>query len=42
MARFNCRMVICDIDHDFVITVKVAGVSRYALDVKESHYNAVL
>jgi peroxiredoxin family protein len=32
----------CDVDHDFVVKVEVGGVSRYTLDVKESHYNAVL
>jgi peroxiredoxin family protein len=32
----------CDVGHDFVVKAEIGGVSRYALDVKESHYNAVL
>ncbi|TNG01057.1 MAG: hypothetical protein EP297_02875 [Gammaproteobacteria bacterium] len=32
----------CDVDADLVVKAEVAGVSRYTLDVMESHYNAVI
>ncbi len=32
----------CDMEHDLVVSAEVFGVSRYTLDVRDSHYNAVI
>jgi peroxiredoxin family protein len=34
--------IACDVSKDFVISAQIGGVSRYTLDVQQSHYNAVL
>ncbi|MEA3410148.1 MAG: DsrE/DsrF/DrsH-like family protein, partial [Pseudomonadota bacterium] len=32
----------CEVSEDLVVDVEVCGVSRYTLDVRDSHYNAVI
>ena len=32
----------CDMDADLIVNAQVSGVSRYMIDVRDSHYNAVI
>ncbi|MCP4286259.1 MAG: hypothetical protein GY792_17730, partial [Gammaproteobacteria bacterium] len=32
----------CDMEHDLIVSAEVSGVSHYTLDVRDSHYNAVI
>lgn len=34
--------LMLDVDEDLIVSAEVSGVSSYAIDVRESHYNAVL
>jgi peroxiredoxin family protein len=35
-------VLMLDVNEDLIVTAEVSGVSSYAIDVKQSHYNAVL
>jgi len=34
--------IACDIESELIVDAKVAGVSRYTIDVQDSHYNSVI